>query len=102
VIAQRILAVLAAVCLVSSAALATLGPPDLPLDQMLLMSGGGVMRTLEEWTRDHLAVWVWNDIEVPLLARPAWLIPAALGILFAGLAVTLTPPRGTPRHRRRG
>ena len=101
-IAQRILAVLAAVCLVSSAALATLGPPDLPLDQMLLMSGGSVMRTLEEWTRQHLAVWVWNDIEVPLLARPAWLIPAALGILFAGLAVTLTPSRGTPRHRRRG
>ena len=103
-ITQRILAVLAAVCLVGSAALATLGPPDLPLDQMLLLSGGGsgVMHMLEEWTRQHLAVWVWNDIEVPLLARPAWLIPAAIGIVFAGLAVTLTPPRSTPRHRRRG
>jgi hypothetical protein len=102
VIAQRVLAVLAAVFLVSSAALATLGPPDLPLDQMLQLSGGGIMRGLEEWTRQHLASWVWNDIEVPLLARPAWLIPAALGIVFAGLAVTVTPRRGAPRHRRRG
>jgi hypothetical protein len=101
VIAQRVLAVLAAISLVSSAALATLGPPDLPLDQMLLLTGSEIVRGLEAWTREHLAPWVWENIEVPLLARPAWLIPAALGIVFAGLAVTVAPGRGAPRHRRR-
>lgn len=101
-IAQRVLAVLAAVFLVGSVGLATLGPPDLPLGQMLVMAHAGSMRALEAGTRSYLSPWVWNYVEVPVLARPAWLIPAAIGIVFAGLAFSFAPRRGAPRTRRRG
>ncbi len=98
---QRVLAVLAAVFLVGSVGLATLEPPDLPLGQMLFMLDGSFMNALESVTKRYLSLWVWKDIEVPLLVRPAWLIPATIGIVCAGLAVTLTPSRGSPRPRRR-
>ncbi len=99
--AQRVLAVLAAIFLVGSVGLATLAQPDLPLGQMLFMMDSGFMNALETGTKQHLSSWVWNDVEVPLLVRPAWLIPAGIGIVCAGLAVTLMPSRGSPRPRRR-
>ena len=99
--AQRILAVVAAVFLVGSVGLATLEQPDLQLGQMLVMMDGGLMAALEAGTKQHLAPWVWEYLEVPLLLRPVWLIPAAIGIICAGLAVTFTPRRGAPRPKRR-
>ncbi len=98
---QRILAVLAAIFLVGSVGLATLGQPELPLGQMLFMVDSGFMNALETGTKNYLSPWIWTYVEVPLLVRPAWLIPACIGIIFAGLAVTLTPRRGAPRPRRR-
>ncbi len=98
---QRVLAVFAAVFLVGSVGLATLEQPDLPLGQMLFMVDSGFMNALESGTKRRLSPWIWSNVEVPLLIRPAWLIPAAIGIVCAGLAVTLTPNRGSPRPRRR-
>ena len=31
---------------------------------------------------DH---WFWGTVFVPAAARPAWLLPAAIGVIFAGL-----------------
>lgn len=100
--AQRILAVLAAVFLVSAVGLATLGPPDMELGQMLAVVHEGMPRALQSFLQQHLGAWAWEKVVVPLLVRPAWLIPAALGIVFGGLAVTAAPGRGAPRPRRRG
>lgn len=100
--AQRVLAVFAALFLVGAVGLATLGPPNLPLGQLLFMLDRGVMTALESGTKRHLSPWVWDTLEVPLLVRPAWLVPAALGIVCAGLAITVGPRRGSPRPRRRG
>ncbi len=99
---QRVLAVLAAVFLVGAIGLATLAPPDLPLGQALFMLDSGLMNGLETDTKQYLSPWIWMHLEVPLLVRPAWLIPACFGIVCAGLAATLTPRRGATRPRRRG
>lgn len=100
--AQRILAVLAAVFLVGAVGLATLGPTDMELGQMLAVVREGMPGTLQSFLQQHLGPWAWERVVVPFLIRPAWLIPAALGIVFGGLAVTATPGRGAPRPRRRG
>jgi hypothetical protein len=99
--AQRILAVLAAIFLVSAVGLATLGPTDMPLGQMLFLLHRGATGTLQGFVQQQLSPWAWDRLFVPMMVRPAWLIPAALGIICAGLAVTAAPRRGAPRPRRR-
>jgi hypothetical protein len=45
-----------------------------------------------------------DGLLLPLLLRPAWMLPAALGLVSAGAALTLTRPpadrRGSERGRR--
>lgn len=98
--ASRIFAVLAAIFLIGAFAVATLGPPNLPLGQALFMIDHDLPRNLEAGIRRVLSSGAWNVMALPLLLRPAWLIPAALGLIFAGLSVTLTS-RPTAASRRR-
>jgi hypothetical protein len=99
VIAQRILAVLSALMLIGAFALATLGPPGVPLGHVLFTLDTPVM----DWLQQHCADWIWHNLVVPLLLRPAWLLPAALGLILAGAAVTLAsrPQTHRSRHQRR-
>ena len=101
-IAQRVLAILSAALLVGSVALATLGPPDVPLGQALFMldhdSTASWLRGLEH----GLPAWMWNGICTPMLLRPVWLIPAGLGLLCCGASLTLASRTQAQRsHRRR-
>lgn len=98
---QRILAVVSAILLVGSVALATLGPPSVPLGQVLLMLNHDLTEALRGGVEQYLAAWIWADMAVPLLVRPAWLVPAALGLIFAGAAFSVSgrKPAGRP-HRR--
>lgn len=66
----RALAILSAVLLVGSVALATLGPPELPLGQALFLLDHGFMDTLQETLEQHLPDWLWTGVVVPLLLRP--------------------------------
>lgn len=97
--AMRILAVMAAVFLVGAFALATLGPPDMPLGNALFVIDHGLLRTAQQAVQNHLGVWTWGHLVVPLLIRPVWLVPAALGLVCAGGALTLAS--GAPHSRRR-
>jgi hypothetical protein len=98
---QRILAVISAVLLVGSVALATLGPPDVPVGQVLLMIDHDLTEALRSGIEQHLSAWIWSDMVLPLLVRPAWLVPAALGLICAGAAFSASgrKPAGRP-HRR--
>ena len=98
---QRILAVVAAVLLVGAAALAILGPPSLPLAQVLLMLDHDTTDAMHAFVGRHLSEWIWSDLAQPLLARPAWLVPAALGVIFAGAATSLSTRNSAGRSRRR-
>jgi len=98
--AQRILAVIAAVLLVGSVAVATMGPPDMPLGQTLFMIDHSILKVLQTDIDDHVAHWVWAYVFVPFLLRPAWLLLATLGVICAGLSMTLAS-RQAPRNQRR-
>jgi hypothetical protein len=99
VIAQRILAVLAALMLIGAFALATLGPPGVPLGHVLFTLDTPVM----DWLQEHFSAWIWHNLVAPVLLRPAWLLPAAVGIILAGAALTLAsrPQTHGSRHQRR-
>jgi len=98
---QRILLVISAILLVGSVALATLGPTSVPLGRLLLMADHDLTDALRSGIEQHLSTWIWSDVVVPLLVRPAWLLPAALGLICAGAAFSVSgrKPAGRP-HRR--
>ncbi len=97
-IASRIFTVLACAALVAAFALASLLPPDLPLGQALLDLDARSLIGL----RDDLGAhgFAWADLVAPVLARPVWVPPAMIGIVFAGLAISFRPRTAAPTRRR--
>lgn len=95
--AARIFAVLAALFLVSAVAIGTLTPPGLTLGQGLVMLDRGG----PAWLRDHSAGWMWDWLEYPFMVRPLWLIPACLGLICAGMALSLNLGNASQSRRRR-
>ena len=100
-IAQRILAVLAAALLVGAVALAMLGPPDVPLGQAIFMIDHDLMEAAHRFVGLHLASWLWDYVLVPLLIRPAWLVPAGLGLVCGGVSLSLSTRNSARRSHRR-
>ena len=84
-IAQRILAVISAVLLVTAVAIATFGPESISLGQALHLLDHDVLDKLPDWSARMLGNWVWSSVVQPLLVRPAWLVPASAGIVCVGL-----------------
>jgi hypothetical protein len=97
---MRILAICGAALLIAALAIATLASPDLSLGQAAFELDAPLLNATQAGVQRHLAPWVWSDAVVPLLLRPAWLIPAALGIILCGVAVTLASRRKVPTARR--
>jgi hypothetical protein len=98
----RILAVLAAMCLVGAFALLTLFPPMLSLAELLAMADHSLLVAVQDWTRMRVSEWVWEALAVPLLVRPCWLVPVAVALLCGAASVTLATRNSVPRsHRRR-
>lgn len=98
---QRILAVLAAGLLVGAVALAILAPPSLPFGQVLLMLDNDATDAAHAFVGRHFAEWMWSDLAMPLLLRPAWLVPATLGLICAGAATSLYSRKSAGRSHRR-
>jgi hypothetical protein len=98
---QRILAVLSAAFLVGAVALATLGPPSVPLGQVLLMIDHDMTEAVHGFVGVHLAEWLWTDLAMPVLIRPAWLVPVTLGLICAGAAASLSGRKPARRPTRR-
>jgi len=96
------MAVLAALLLVGAVALVVLAPPELPLGRALFLLNHDLPRALEGGIEAHAAHWMWDDVAMPLLLRPVWLLPASIGILCAGAALTLGSRTGTGPRRRSG
>ncbi len=94
---QRSLIVLSAMLLVVAFALAVAGPLDLPLEAMLRRISPELTASL----RSGFPAWMAEHIVLPLLARPVWLVPLALGVVFAGGAMTFPPPKPIGRTRTR-
>jgi len=101
VIAQRVLAVVSAVLLVGAIALAMLGPPQVPLGQLLFMVDHDLMEAVHQFVGSHLASWLWDYLLVPVLVRPAWLVPGAIGLICGGMSLSLSTRKSAHRSHRR-
>jgi hypothetical protein len=98
----RILAILAAMCLVGTFALVTFEPPMLSLADLVAKIDHSLLVAVQDWTRMRVSEWVWEDLAIPLLVRPCWLVPMAVGLLCGAGSVTLASRSSVPRsHRRR-
>ena len=100
-IAHRVLAIVAAVCLVIAVAIATFGAQSITLGQALYLFDHDVLDKLPAWSSRMFGNWMWVSMVRPLLLRPAWLIPAALGLIAGGLSVSLSNRKTTHRSHRR-
>lgn len=98
---QRILAVLAAALLVGAVSLALLVPPSLPLGQLLVMLDQDATDAAQAFVGRHFSDWIWSDLAMPLLLRPAWLVPATLGLICAGAATSISTRKTAGRSHRR-
>lgn len=94
--AARVFAVLAALFLVAAVAIGALTAPGLTLGKGLLM----LDHETTNWMRQNSPAWLWNWVEVPLMIRPLWLIPASIGVICAGMATSLNLGDASPRRRR--
>jgi hypothetical protein len=101
VIAQRVLAVISAILLVAAVAIATFGPESISLGQALYLLDHDVLDKLPGWSTRMMGNWFWSSVIQPLLVRPAWLIPASIGIVCVGLSVSLSNRKTTHRSHRR-
>jgi len=100
--ATRILAIFAALLLVGAFAVATLGPENMSLGQAFYLLDQPLLHDVQDFLRNHGMDWIWERLILPLLVRPAWLIPAALGLICIGGAATAGSGNGAPRsHPRR-
>jgi ABC-type sugar transport system permease subunit len=99
--APRLFAVIAAIFMVGAVAIATVMPAMLSFGQFVALADHSLLVGLQDFVRLHLSDWTWLHVVLPLLQRPAWLMPASLGIIAAGLALTLNSRHGAPHSRRK-
>ncbi len=96
-IAERLLAVLASACFVVSFAVAALLPPLTPLAALLAQANETLLPNMQYFVRTHVSEWVWRSLFLPVLQRPGWLLPLAVGLVFAGLALSAASRKRVPR-----
>jgi hypothetical protein len=101
VIAQRALAVIAAILLVAAVAIATFGSESITLGQAIYLLDHDVLDKLPLWSSRTLGNWMWLTVVQPMLERPAWLIPASAGLVCIGLSLSLSNRKSTHRSHRR-
>ena len=97
----KILAVLSAAMLVGAVAVGTLGPPDMTLAEALARLDHASLTAVEGYVRTHLSDWLWDYPTTALLTRPVWLVPAAVGLVLAGGALTAVQSQKATTSRRR-
>ena len=96
-IVHRILAIAAAVLFVSTVGIATFGAETMSLGQALDLIAPNLLNELPAWFGD----WAWTSLVRPLMVRPAWMMPLGLGMILAGLSVSLSNRKTTHRSHRR-
>jgi hypothetical protein len=98
---QRVLAVVAAVLFVGAVGLATVGSEMMSLGRVLSYLSTTAETGLHNWLVRVVGPWSWDYLARPLLIRPAWLPLGSLGLILAGVALSLPAHDATRRSHRR-
>ena len=96
---MRLLTVLAATALIAAFALATMLPPLTSVADLVGMLDNRTLVALPGVIRAHVPDWAWRWAVLPVLLRPVWLLPAAVGVVLGGVVITLQSP-GAPKSPR--
>ncbi len=96
----RTFLVLAACLLVIAFALAVLPDWDMSLREALAAIDAAAPARLQAAVAGVVGPAVWRWAAEPLLVRPSWLVPASLGLICLGGAVTAYNPPGRRTKRR--
>ena len=88
-IAAKITAAMGAAFLVSAFAMAMVLRPLLSLGQLLNSLDHTTVLAWEKAQRSGVSLWLWVHVAMPLLVRPAWMLPTMLGVVLTGLAAQL-------------
>jgi hypothetical protein len=87
-LAAKLFATLGAACLVASFAIASLLRPWVTLADFVAMLDHGMVQAWNRAEHSAAVTWLWLHVAMPLMARPAWLLPTGLGLVFVGAATT--------------
>lgn len=96
----RFFLVLSAALFACGLGLMILLAPDMPLGAALQSGLPGILPHVKTGCA-AISDWIWPHLAVPLLVRPAWFAPTALGLIAAGCAYSLrSASRQNQPHRR--
>ena len=83
-------AALGAFFLVLSFALAALMSPFQTLAELLLIWKPEALAWFNRPVSAGAGAWFWNNVAVPVLLRPDWMLPTMIGLIFVGVAAQMT------------
>ncbi len=96
--AAKLFASVGALCLVASFAMASLLRPFATLAELMVLLDHRALVVWDKAGHSALATWLWMHIAVPLLGRPAWLVPTGLGLVCVGAATSFAWGRQAVRR----
>ncbi len=68
-----------------------------PLGEALFRYDPALLNTVQAGIQRYLSPALWDEVALPLLERPSWVVPVALGILLLALGAALPLLRGRRR-----
>ena len=88
---------IAALLLAAGLALGFLAGWTAPLGEALFRYDPALLNTAQAGIQRHVSPALWDQVALPLLERPSWLVPVGLGVLLLALGAALP----SARRRRR-
>ena len=75
--------------LAAGLALGVLAGCTAPLGEALFRYDPALLNTVQAGIQRYLSPALWDEVALPLLERPSWVVPAALGVLLLVLGAAL-------------
>lgn len=88
VFAAKLFAAAGAMCLVASFAVASLMRPFATLAELMVLLDHRMFIAWDKAEHSPMATWLWVHLAMPLLVRPAWLVPTGMGLVCVGVATS--------------
>ena len=92
-----LLRLIAVLLLAAALALGSLAGWSAPLGEALFRYDPALLNTAQAGIQRHVSPVLWDQMALPLLERPSWLVPVALGVVLLALGAALPLLRGRRR-----